>query len=475
MAKQEKNEDLEETKSILQKQINEIKNNTELPKDSFQEKWKLFEGTVKVIVGASTSCPKSKVFIELMLNEFKEKLEESNQQSRRRQRRRRIQDDALNSDSEDDEKDAWKDYDVKKVVGKIEDDDGKVKYRIVWENTWEPKDQLNCDEKIAAYEENPNKTDVRKIKGKDVDKDGNVLYKIEWEDTWEPNSQLRYMEGCTGKIKSYEDSQKRKSEQKNSNDDGIPSKRSKHSSSPHGRRSPKISSSTPSHQRSNNSSHHRSSSSSRPSSTSGRKNQESNSSFSHRSSSSSRTSSSGRQNQESNSSSHKSSSSSRPSNAQNQDSRSYTAHQYSSSRSSNSSTQNQDSRNHTSHQNSSSGPSTSKNDESWGHTYWDRNNENPCPKSFKFKFIPYHSSSFQNKGSGNYLCTLNMEITAQILDIFKKEKRLWPTNFKLFPTKDCSRNFKLITKTVRFKPSQYDHQIRRKEPETLVEIEFTHV
>ena len=65
-----------------------------------------------------------------------------------------------------------------------------------------------------------------------------------------------------------------------------------------------------------------------------------------------------------------------------------------------------------------------------------------------------------------------MEITAQILDIFKKEKRLWQTDFKLFPTKDCSRNIQLKTKTVRFKPSQYNHQIGRKEPETLVEIEF---
>ena len=454
MAKQEKNEDLEKTKSNLQKHIQKIKSNTELPKDSFQKEWEYFVETVEVIVGASTSCPKSKVFIELMLDEFKEKLEESNQQSRRRQRRRRrIQDNALNSDSEDDEKDAWKDYDVKKVVGKIEDDDGKVKYRIVWENTWEPRDQLNCDEKIAAYEENPNKTDVRKIKGKDVDKDGNVLYKIEWEDTWEPNSQLRYMEGCTGKIKSYEDSQKRKSEQKTTNDDSTPSKRSKHSSSPNRRRSPKFSPSTPSNQRSNNSSHRSTSSSSRPS-TSGRQNQESNSS-SHRSNiSSSRPSTSGRQNLESNSSSHRSSSSSRPSS---------------------SGRQNQESRNHSSHQYSSSRPFTSSeiNKESWGHTYWDRNNENPCPKSFKFKFIPYHSSSFQNKGFGNYLCTLNMEITTQILDIFKKEKSLWPTDFKLFPTEGCSRNFQLKTKTVRFKPSQYDHQIRRNEPETLVEIEFS--
>ena len=466
MAKQEKNEDLEETKSILQKQINEIKNNTELPKDSFQEKWQLFEGTVKVIVGASTSCPKSKVFIELMLNEFKEKLEELNRPSKRRRRRRRIQDNALNSDSEDEDE---KDYDVKKVIAKHIDNNGKVKYGIVWANTWEPKDQLNCDEKIAAYEENPNKTDVRKIKGKDVDKDGNVLYKTEWEDTWEPKDQLCYMQGCGEKITSFENSLKRKSEQKTSNDDDTLSKRSKHSSSPHGRRSPKFSPSTPPNQRSSNSSHRSTSSSYRPS-TSGKQNQESNSSSHHRSSSSSRPSPSGRQNQKSNSSSHRSSSSSRPSNAQNQDSRSHTSHQYSSSRPSNSTTQNQDSRNHSSHQYSSSRPSTSR--EVNKESCWERNNEYPCPKSFRFKFIPYHSSSFQNKGSGNYLCTLNMEITAQILDIFKKEKRLWPTDFKLFPTKDCSRNIQLKSKTVRFKPSQYDHQIGRKEPETLLEIEF---
>ena len=475
MAKQEQNDDIEKTKSVLQKHINSIKNK-ELPLDSFQDEWNLFEEIAKVIVGTSTNCQKSTAFIELLLNEFKEKLEKSNQPSKRR-RRKRIQENCLNSDSEDDEEE--KDYDVKKVIGKFEDDNGKVKYRIVWENTWESKDQLSCDEKIAAYEENPNKTDVRKVKGKDVDKDGNVLYRIEWEDTWEPKYQLSCAQGCIEKIAAYENSQKRKSEQKTTNDE-TPLKRSKNSSSsrerssietPHQRRSPRPS----------NSSSHRSGSSSRPS-TSSAQNQESrgHTSNKHPNSHSSNQYSSSRpftpstQNQDSRSHTSHQYSSSRPSNcsAQNQDSRSHTSHQYSSSRPSTSSAQNQDSRSH------SSRPSTSSalNKESWGHTCWDRNNENPCPKCFKFQFIPYHSSSFQDNGSGNYSCTLNLEITKQILDIFKYEKSLWPTDFKLFPTKDCSRNFQLKKKTVRFKPSKYDPQIRRKEPETLVEIEFsTHV
>ena len=61
-------------------------------------------------------------------------------------------------DSEDDfdyeEEEDKKEWKVKKIIDKHVDDHGKVKYKIVWEDSWQPVRNLNCPERIAEFEEN---------------------------------------------------------------------------------------------------------------------------------------------------------------------------------------------------------------------------------------------------------------------------------------------------------------------------------
>ena len=54
-------------------------------------------------------------------------------------------------DHEEQDKKEWK---VKKIIDKHVDDHGKVKYKIVWENSWQPVRNLNCPERISEFEEN---------------------------------------------------------------------------------------------------------------------------------------------------------------------------------------------------------------------------------------------------------------------------------------------------------------------------------
>ena len=88
--------------------------------------WDLFEKNMKEITRKSYS--KSRCLAGLLMKELKEKLE---------------------NNSEDD-KNEWK---VRKIKDKRVDKDG-ASYKIAWEDSWEPKKNLNCLERIAEFEDN---------------------------------------------------------------------------------------------------------------------------------------------------------------------------------------------------------------------------------------------------------------------------------------------------------------------------------